>query len=804
MTWPFENDTSSVVKKLADRSMKADKRSRLLLLFTIALSVSMVFSIILISAGLQEKYKNTQRQKAQIGILGITDEQSARLLKNEDVLWIGEYSAIGLFYVEDKTITVAYGNDDYFLRQEEKTWQGNIPRKGNEIMLPQNYMDYLGKSYQAGDTISLDLTGTGQEAEYILSGILNDTKESDGYFIYVNKKLARSLSEDTFQVTAYTRLNTRAISPTAILDFAEGAIQNTGIVKEQINLTEYFAVMSGTITSGIPIPIPALAILTAILAAAIVYGVFYAKIVKNVQMLGQLRTMGMTKKQMKGMAGKEGRLYALTGIPLGLAIGVLIGSAGCPGGFRVKTAVLYAVLVGPAAFVTVNLAVFKPVRTAMRTSPIEGTRYLVYAGTAKNSRKLHRKFTPFHLAEMNIQRNRKKAVLTLFMLGMSGALLLATSTAAGSIDPKKQAEFKYYPYGHILMQIKNTVGSSFDKESEPYGSSKLQLEENPLESPALIQELEKINGAEKITGWDCINMTVTFPGGSGSITSITDFFPTLNRKQIEEKQAVLSAGQADYDDMVMRNGILAEEGTAKVGDTLKIAGRSLDGSSFDIGAVVVGTYDRARLMRDSPVIPGSPYFIMARDTAEKLTGITAQTGILAVKASDGCFQEVLAAVQEIADRNGTIEVNSIEQTITNIQYRYHGSIRAMYMISAILFIFGSISLMNMFLVDFQNRKREFGLFEAVGTTKDQLNRMLDIEIGIYLGGSLAIALICGSLFSVIVCRGLDAANHCITLKLPWMFLTALAAALVVIYSLFSVYARLQLKKTSILSAIRDD
>ncbi len=121
MTWPFENDTSFVVKKLANRNMKADKRSRLLLIFTIALSVCMVFSIVLISAGLQEKYKNTQRNKAQIGILGITDEQSARLLQNEDVLWIGEYSAIGLFYVEDKTITVAYGNQDYFLHQEEKT-----------------------------------------------------------------------------------------------------------------------------------------------------------------------------------------------------------------------------------------------------------------------------------------------------------------------------------------------------------------------------------------------------------------------------------------------------------------------------------------------------------------------------------------------------------------------------------------------------------------------------------------------------------------------------------------------------------
>lgn len=76
------------------------------------------------------------------------------------------------------------------------------------------------KSYQAGDTISIDLTGTGQEAEYTLSGVLNNTKESNGYFIYVSKELARDLAKDSFQVTAYTRLNTNAISSTAILDFA--------------------------------------------------------------------------------------------------------------------------------------------------------------------------------------------------------------------------------------------------------------------------------------------------------------------------------------------------------------------------------------------------------------------------------------------------------------------------------------------------------------------------------------------------------------------------------------------------------
>ena len=66
MTWPFENDTSAIVKKLAGRSMQADKRNKAFLLLTIAISVCMVFSILLISTGTQEKFKNTQRNKAQM------------------------------------------------------------------------------------------------------------------------------------------------------------------------------------------------------------------------------------------------------------------------------------------------------------------------------------------------------------------------------------------------------------------------------------------------------------------------------------------------------------------------------------------------------------------------------------------------------------------------------------------------------------------------------------------------------------------------------------------------------------------
>lgn len=74
------------------------------------------------------------------------------------------------------------------------------------------------------------------------------------------------------------------------------------------------------------------------------------------------------------------------------------------------------------------------------------------------------------------------------------------------------------------------------------------------------------------------------------------------------------------------------------------------------------------------------------------------------------------------------------------------------MAAAILFTFGGISLMNMLMVDFQNRKREFGLLEAVGATQKQLKAMLSREIGIYLGGSLTVSLALGTIISIIACQ----------------------------------------------------
>ena len=45
MTWPFENDTSAITKKLALKSIKADRQKLLYTSLTIAIAVTLIMTL---------------------------------------------------------------------------------------------------------------------------------------------------------------------------------------------------------------------------------------------------------------------------------------------------------------------------------------------------------------------------------------------------------------------------------------------------------------------------------------------------------------------------------------------------------------------------------------------------------------------------------------------------------------------------------------------------------------------------------------------------------------------------------------
>lgn len=349
MKWPFENDSSAIVKKLSRRVLARDRKSAIFLVLTIAAAVAMVLGTSLVSAGLAEEAKDPYRTQAQVSVLVPTEDQLADLRAESAVEWVGEYAALGYSYQGGAELFVIYADADYLTKQAPLAYSGTLPQDADEVMLEQRYLEHEGLDARVGDTVTLDLTGLGETADYRLSAIAESAgNDRNAYSVYVSKALAQKVADKTLgghlQITAYTRLTTEDISADGLKSFAENIATPLGIDSRQIYLTDYFAAMNGVLGGGLQISLPLLVFVTGVLAAFIIYSIFYTLITKNVQTLGQLRTIGMTTRQIRRMMRRSGRALAWKGIVLGLVLGLVVGVAVSPGGFRLHTALIYAAL----------------------------------------------------------------------------------------------------------------------------------------------------------------------------------------------------------------------------------------------------------------------------------------------------------------------------------------------------------------------------------------------------------------------------------------------------------------------------
>lgn len=806
MIWPFENDTSAIVKKMAKRNIGADRKSYWLLILTISLSICMVLSLALVSSGIAEKRKDSYRDNAQVTVMGITNEQLAQMEQNSEISWVSEYSVLGFSYQDGKKIFVLYADDDYFNRERETPYTGNLPSTGNEIMLEQNYISAFMPDCKIGDTVSLDLTGMGKSGEYKISGILSNSEidSPDDYYLFLNKTLAQSLADETLggilPITAYPRLKTDAIASDDILSAAHNILEPLGVEEKQIFLTDYSAVMSGVDGTGLDISIPLVALITSVLAMLVIYSVFYTMMTRNVQMLGQLRTIGMTTRQLKKMAKINSHQFSIKGILLGLFGGTIIGFIICPSGFRLKAAFVYWIVAAVFSWLAITIAVYRPVKIASATSPIEGTHYLSYTGKRKLSRRLHRKLTSQGLAIINIQRNKKKAAFTLLTLSLSGILFCSSVIVAESIDAEKQARFRYFPDGEIQLELQNIARSTFDANGEYNYSTKMQFESNPFEDETFMKQFSQIDGVQALIKHNAIIAKIIFPGNEGTL-SISGYVPTITTEDFKFIESTLSMGSSSYDEMVKKSGILVAKGYAEPGDLLSLEYRSIDSTPQTIEVPVLDVFDITDLMSVYPVVPGSPYFLMAWDTAKELTGVTEQAGILSIKVLPEKYDDVLVRVNDIAESNDQVDSYNISGYTQSIQYAYNSYINNFYLISIILFLFGGISLTNTLIVDFRNRKHELGLLKAVGATNQMLRKMLNKEVLTYLVSSFLIAIMGSTIASVVICSHLDAVNHCISFAIPWLSILAFVILLTIIYFIFSVYSTSVLKRAEILPTI---
>lgn len=185
----------------------------------------------------------------------------------------------------------------------------------------------------------------------------------------------------------------------------------------------------------------------------IIYNVFQISVSNEIRFYGLLKTIGTTGSQLRRIIRQQALMLSLIGIPLGLAIGYVIGIGLTPIILaRLNGVVQNTISVSPVIFlgsgifalVTVLISCGRPGRMAARVSPVEAVRYTEGSGNRKGTRENHKPIRKSKagaslpkMAWANLGRSRSKTAITVISLSLAVLLLNMTVTFTNGFDMDK-------------------------------------------------------------------------------------------------------------------------------------------------------------------------------------------------------------------------------------------------------------------------------------------------------------------------------------------------------------------------------
>ena len=496
MTWPFENDTSAVTRRLSNARMgKTRFRNRLIgiIIFMAAAIMAFVSSY---AFNITNEYAAST---AYQGIFQNLSKENISLLKEDSRIQnMGIYQSVGMTEQKNGITMGMVCSDETTMQLSNITLlEGRMPQAADELLVERGYIDALSLKAGIGDTISLHYRNQAsrqlESKDFRITGFIQTTAENDrdrvAYNAVVSQNFVRenpalSIGPAAAMVSVhdtakYTNQELKELIRTIGLD--------CGISADNIQVNNLY-IDSNNMSKETVLTVLLVGLVLIGVCSLVVYNIFYISVINNVASFGQLRTIGTTKKQIRQIISREGNYLALHFIPFGCMAGAVLSFLIDWSAFQLLPDIVIAFLSGIAVFICVRLSVLKPAKIAMSVSPVEAFHYSGYSGTKKR-KKSGKHLTPFSLAAMNLSRNRKKSILTFISLALSGMMFIGISSLLSSLDPEQRAK-QAFPYeGSYVVELNRAlVTPTF---------SLTQLQENNLLTDELKNDILSIDGVDE-------------------------------------------------------------------------------------------------------------------------------------------------------------------------------------------------------------------------------------------------------------------------------------------------------------------
>ena len=154
MTWPFENDTSTIEKKLAGRSMKADRRRSVFIILTIALAVCLMGILRFIYSAQQMQTLDQILGQYQAGCSGLNREEVIRLADTGRFEKWGYTADAGSVRYEDSVLNISFVSKEMIDLMGYGKIAGAYPHEANELCVERGFFRYFDLPAEIGQTVT--------------------------------------------------------------------------------------------------------------------------------------------------------------------------------------------------------------------------------------------------------------------------------------------------------------------------------------------------------------------------------------------------------------------------------------------------------------------------------------------------------------------------------------------------------------------------------------------------------------------------------------------------------------------------
>ena len=794
MTWPFENDTSIVEKKLAGRSMKADRRRSVFIILTIALAVCLMGSLCFLYSARQMKTLDGILGQYQAGCSGLTREEAARLVDAGKFEKWGCTVEAGTARHEDSVLNVSYVSPEMIDLMGYGEITGAYPQKENELCVERSFFRYFGLSGEVGQTVALDL-GSGEKT-YTVTGILEAENDSRIFTVWIPEAAVEADGHNAPCELRFRFAGSQGMEPARLRADIERFFSEMGIPEDRtFYSSNYFGMVDLYLGNGMEVY--AAALLIAVVCAIVIYNIFYISVMGKMREYGRLKVLGTTQKQLKRVVRRERRFLTAVAIPLGLICAAGIALIAVPGYWSWGDNIRSAAMVSLLTYGAVQIATRKPMVMAGKVSAIEAIRTTAYSGQQGRSasRQLHRRLTMPRLALMNFSRNRKKTFVTTLSLGLTGILLLCISAYANSVDIKEMAQSQFGDRSQYLLQYEDHAGREFMEMQK----------RNPLDQ-TLREKLAALPGVDDVTAYSlaCVEIPAisAIPGNRAHEAFVVR---GISRKDMEEMyvgDAVLD-GAADYRQLLDGDGILV----CPAGSALKEIYRT----GYQVGDTVTlscyngqtKTYTVMGIVQDVQIGSSSHFFILPEEELPvlypEISDFTGYVNLHTEQDSDLLRRAVFGAVSD-----QRVVISGLDDLSAELERGLQGELARDYGILVFIFVFALINLANTLITNLLTRQQEFGVFQSVGMSDRQLSSMLSFECLYYVGITLLVTLTLGTACSLAVCKVFDQIGMfgTLTYHFPVVQVLLFGAALLLVQAVFSVCAVRYTRKLSLVERIK--